>query len=57
MFRRIWCFNLAVIKIYDKQAIGNFSLIGAPVMFIGVNVENSYSQMQDSWFTGAWGIV
>jgi len=26
-------------------------------MLIGVNVENSFKQFEDSWFTGAWGIV
>src|SRR5688500_405375 len=40
-----------------NRQLGILALIGAPAMFIGVNVENSYSQMQDSWFTGAWGIV
>ena len=40
-----------------NRQLGILALIGATSMFIGVNVEHNYSQMQDTWFTGAWGIV
>jgi len=40
----------------NKQ-LGTIALAGAPAMFIGVNIENTFSQFQDSWFTGVWGIV
>lgn len=33
------------------------ALVGAPAMLIGVNAEYLNQNLQDSWFTGIWGIV
>jgi|SRR5688572_21362478 len=40
----------------NKQ-LGSIALIGAPVMFIGVITEFLFPALQDSWFTGVWGII
>lgn len=40
----------------NKQ-LGTIALIGAPVMFIGVIAEYLFTGLQDSWFTGIWGII
>jgi hypothetical protein len=40
----------------NKQ-LGLIALAGSPAMLIGANVEHIYSQFEDTWFTGVWGIV
>jgi hypothetical protein len=40
----------------NKQ-LGLIALVGAPAMLIGVNAEYLNQNLQDSWFTGLWGIA
>ena len=40
----------------NKQ-LGTIALIGAPFMLIGVIAEFMYPALQESWFTGVWGII
>ena len=45
-----------IFSMTNKQ-LGIIAFCGAPAMFIGVNVENTFKQFEDSWFTGVWGII
>ena len=41
----------------NNKLLGAIALLGAPFLLIGYIVEMSYTQMEDSWFTGVWGFI
>jgi hypothetical protein len=41
----------------NNKTLGALALLGAPWMGIGVLAEENIKQLDNSWFTGLWGII
>ena len=41
----------------NNRTLGILALIGAPFLGLGMIVEQFYSLLHDSWFTGVWGLL
>ena len=41
----------------SNKLLGTLALVGAPFLLIGMYTESRYKPLEDSWFTGFWGII
>jgi hypothetical protein len=45
------------LSIMSNKLLGTLALVGAPFLLIGMYTESRYKLLEDSWFTGFWGII
>src|SRR5690349_13888779 len=58
MVRRLSLLLSTIKKLFmNNKLLGTLALAGAPFMFIGVYLESIIKSLNDTWFTGVWGIL